>query len=87
MKKPKKPAYDFLSKEDKKILIDKIVEFFKKEYDLELGVIAADEILEITHKDIALNAYNQSLKITQRQIEQKLEDLQIEFDLLQKRAS
>jgi uncharacterized protein (DUF2164 family) len=73
-----------ISKEKREILIKEIIDYFSAEKDIEIGVIAAEEILDsllkITNKEI----YNQAIEDSQKVIRQGSENILINVDSLSK---
>lgn len=77
-----KRKWDILSKERRESLIREIVSYFKTEKDQEIGILAAEDILdfflEALHKDI----YNKAIEEAKITVKQSLENLDIDLDLL-----
>jgi len=77
-----KRKWDTLSKERRESLIKEIISYFKTEKDEEIGVIAAEDLLdfflEATYKDV----YNKAIQDSKNTIKQSLENIDIDLDLL-----
>lgn len=77
-----KRKWDLLSKERRESLIKEIITYFKIEKDQEIGVLAAEDLLdfflEALHKDI----YNKAIEDAKTTIKQSLENIDIDLDLL-----
>ncbi|MCK9186136.1 DUF2164 domain-containing protein [Candidatus Gracilibacteria bacterium] len=77
-----KRKWDVISKERRESLIREVINYFKTEKDEEIGIIAAEDILDFflerLHKDI----YNKGIEDAKTTIKQTLENLDIDLDLL-----
>ena len=73
-----------LSKEEKRKLISEIQTFFHEERDEELGVIAAETVLDFMMENIGKYAYNKALDDAKGWFQQRLEDLYIDYSLMYK---
>ena len=73
-----------ISAEKREILKQEIVDYFSTEKDIDLGVIAAKEILDFLLKIINKEIYNQAIEDAQKVIRQGSENLIVNVDLLTK---
>ena len=73
-----------LSKTEKQKLINEIQTFFQEERGEEIGIIAAEIVLEFMIENIGKHAYNKALDDAKGWFEQRLEDLSIDYSLLYK---
>ncbi len=73
-----------LSKAEKQKLINEIQTFFQEERGEEIGIIAAEIVLDFMMENIGKYAYNKALEDAKGWFEQRLEDLSIDYSLLYK---
>ncbi len=73
-----------LSKEEKRKLINEIQIFFYKEREEDIGIIAAEIILEFMIENIGKYAYNKALDDAKGWFQQRIEDLDIDYSLMYK---
>ncbi|MBP9822077.1 MAG: DUF2164 family protein [Candidatus Pacebacteria bacterium] len=78
----KKNRFNFVSDEVKQKHIQNIIGFFKSERDEEIGVIAAEQILDFFIENIGEDIYRKAIKDSQKIIKEKLEDMGIEIESL-----
>lgn len=75
---------DLLTPEQRKVMINKIIDYFAVKRDQQLGMIAAedilDEFLEIAGNDL----YNKGVIETKKLVQDQLQSLNFEIDLLLK---
>lgn len=76
-----KRAWDMVSKERRKDAIKKIVDYFTAERDEELGVIAAEEILDFFLQTIGGDIYNKALDDMRPILEQEYENMLLNADI------
>jgi len=72
-----KRKWDTISKERRESLIKEIIAYFKTEKDQEIGVIAAEDLL-----DFFLEATYKAIQDSKNTIKQSLENIDIDLDLL-----
>lgn len=77
-----KRSWDMLPKEKRKTLIDEIITFFKQERDEEIGIIAAEDILDFFLQNAAKDIYNKGISDSKEQLKKQFEDLEVNLDLL-----
>jgi uncharacterized protein (DUF2164 family) len=80
-----KRNWDLLTKERREALIKEIITFFKTEKDQELGIIAAEDILDFFLQNLGKDIYNKAIDDSKVTLKQSLEDLEINLDLLIKK--
>lgn len=73
-----------LSPEKRELLIHYIIDYFATEQDINVGSIAADEILTFFLKNLSRELYNQALFDSQKVIRQGIESIIGNVDLLTK---
>jgi len=77
-----KRKWDLLSKERRETLIKEVIDYFKTEKDQELGVIAAEDILDFFLEALGKDIYNKAIDDSKVVIKQSFESLEIDLDLL-----
>lgn len=80
-----KRTFDLLTKERRATLIREITTFFKTERDLEIGMLAAEDILDFFLQNLGKDIYNKAVDDSKTTIKQAFEDLEINLDLLLKK--
>lgn len=73
-----------LSKEQKRYCIAQIQAFFREERDEELGMIAAERVLDFIAQDIAPNFYNLGLEDARKVTRMQAENTETELAILHK---
>ncbi|MBU1152099.1 DUF2164 domain-containing protein [Patescibacteria group bacterium] len=81
MKKQKR-QWDLITEAKRETLLREIITFFKEERDEELGLIAAEEVLDFFLQNTALEIYGRGIADAQKLLRQHSTDLDIELDLL-----
>ncbi|MBU1018913.1 MAG: DUF2164 family protein [Patescibacteria group bacterium] len=84
MKKVKR-KWDMLSEEKRKACIEKTITFFSIEHDQELGVIAAESILDFFLQNAGEEIYNRGIENAKQLLKERFCDLEVELDLLLKK--
>jgi uncharacterized protein (DUF2164 family) len=74
--------WDFISEEKRKSLIKEIIAYFKTNRDLEMGVLAAEDILDFFLQALGEDIYNKAIENSKKAVKQNFEDLEIDLDLL-----
>lgn len=77
-----KRKWDLLSKSKRKPCIDEIITFFKQKRDEQIGVIAAEDILDFFLQDIGADIYNKGVEDSKELIKRQFENLEVDLDLL-----
>lgn len=73
-----------LTSDEKNRLIKEIQDFFYTERDEQIGVIAAEVVLDFFLETLSKTIYNKSLIDTKNWFTEHLENLDADFDLLYK---
>lgn len=76
--------HDLLTKEQRKNLNNKLINFFKKENDTDVGMIFVDELIDIFLINSAITLYNQGIEDAKKLIQEKLNYLEIDLDAIKK---
>lgn len=77
-----KKSWDILPEEKRKASLEKIISFFEKTRDEEIGVIAAEEILHFFLQTFGEDIYNKGVCDSKNILCEKFEDLKVDLDLL-----
>ena len=73
-----------ISPEKQEILKQEIIDYFSAEHDINIGVIAAEEIIDFLLKKVNTEIYNQAIEDSQKVIRQGVENLIVNVDSLTK---
>ena len=73
-----------ISPENKELLTKEIVDYFAAEKDIEMGLIAAEEILDFVLEKVDRTIYNQVIEDAQKVIRQGNENIIVNVDSLTK---
>lgn len=71
-----------LSKEEKRKVISEIQYFFEEERDEEIGTIAAEEMFDFFMDIIGNKMYNKALNDSKIWFTKRMEDIELDYDLL-----
>ena len=77
-----KRKWDLLPKAKRKSCIDEIITFFKQKRDEQIGVIAAEDILDFFLQDIGTEIYNKGVEDSKGLLKKEFENLEVDLDLL-----
>ncbi|MBI2409848.1 DUF2164 family protein [Candidatus Kaiserbacteria bacterium] len=78
----KKNKFDFASKEAKTAYLNEIISFFQNERDEIIGFVAAEQILDFFLRSMGEHIYKKALNDAKKLIKTKIEDLEVDLDLL-----
>jgi len=70
--------------EEKRYLLKEIQYFFQEERGEELGIIASEKILDFFMENLGTLLYNKALDDAHIWLKRRLEDMEIDYDLLYK---
>ncbi|MFA7244538.1 MAG: DUF2164 domain-containing protein [Patescibacteria group bacterium] len=73
-----------LNEDDKKILIGEIKDFFRKEFEEDLGDLRAEIVLDFILKKAGPAFYNRGVSDARKWFREKFEDLDADFYVLEK---
>jgi uncharacterized protein (DUF2164 family) len=79
-----KRKHDLLTQEQRRNLNNEIIDFFKKENDVEVGILFADELIDLFLKTSAEDIYNKGVEESKKIIQEKLSYLEIDLDSIKK---
>ncbi|MBI2411192.1 MAG: DUF2164 family protein [Candidatus Kerfeldbacteria bacterium] len=71
-----------LSEEQRRECIDEIIAFFQDERDEKIGVLAAEQILDMMMEKIVWIAYNKGINDAKSLLQDTFADININLDLL-----
>lgn len=77
-----KRKWDLLTKEKRTACVGQIVAYFKAEKNQEIGVIAAEGLLDFFLEMLTEDIYNKALGDAKTLLKQGLENLEVDLDLL-----
>jgi uncharacterized protein (DUF2164 family) len=75
-------SWDPLAEEKRKAAIEAIIRFFSTERDEQIGVIAAEDLLEMLLQNVASEIYNRGVEDARRAIKERMESVDIDIDAL-----
>jgi uncharacterized protein (DUF2164 family) len=73
---------EFVSEEKKNEYLKEIIGFFETERNEEIGVIAAENVLDFFMNTMGEEIYRKAIKDVQKALREKMEDLDVELELL-----
>jgi len=76
---------DMLSREKRKSSIEVIIKFFKDERNEEIGILAAENVLDMFLRDIGQDIYNKGVEDSKTSLKRRFEDLEFDLDILLKK--
>ncbi|MCB9798811.1 DUF2164 family protein [Candidatus Nomurabacteria bacterium] len=79
-----KTNFDGLNQEQRRGAIDKIISFFAEERDEEIGVIAAEQLLDFFLDEIGKSVYNNGIDATGATIKEQHENLLMNIEALKR---
>ena len=77
-----KREWDLLSKERRALLIRETIGYFKKSQDQDIGILAAEDILDFYLQALGADLYKKALNDAKAVIRQNAENLEVDLDLL-----
>ena len=77
-----KKKWDLLSKEKREGVIKRIITYFKNEKNQEIGILAAEEMLDFFLEELVEDIYNKAIDDSKKVIKQNFDNLEIDLDLL-----
>lgn len=76
-----KRSWDLLTEQQRKAAIDDIISFFSSERNEEIGILAAENILDIFLQKIGTHLYNRGIEDTKKFINDRFEELGMDIDI------
>ncbi|MFC1856193.1 DUF2164 family protein [Thermodesulfobacteriota bacterium] len=80
-----KRSWDLISQEKRRDSIKDIIDFFMTERDEEIGVIAAENILDHFLQGIGLDLYNKGIEDSKNFLVSRFEDIELDMEALLKK--
>lgn len=77
-----KRKWDLLTKERRESLIKEVITYFKVERDQEIGVLAAEDILDFFLEALGKDIYNRAINDSKATVKQSFDNLEVDLDLL-----
>lgn len=77
-----KRDWDPLSKERRAGLLREVITYFRSAHDQEIGMLAAEEILDFFLQTLGSDLYKKAINDTKMVIRQNAENLEVDLDLL-----
>jgi uncharacterized protein (DUF2164 family) len=74
--------WDIKDEKIRKQCLEEVIARIEEEDDTTIGIISAQEIVDIVAKFVGPNAYNMAIVDSKKIIDTKLGDLEIDFDLM-----
>lgn len=71
-----------ITEEQRKQLVEKIINYFNTERDEEIGVIAAEELMSFITDAVGIEIYNKGVEDTLCMIRNRFSDLTLEAEVL-----
>ncbi len=78
----RKPIWDILSEEKKKGALDAIMAFFQDEWGQSIGVIAAEQVLDLVMGGTFADIYNKGVVDAQKVLGERIADMNVDLDSL-----
>ncbi len=77
-----KRGWDLLSDDKRKEAIESIIDFFKTERDEEIGIIAAEDVLDMLMQNIGRQIYNKGIEDAKKVLHSRFEDMTTDLESL-----
>ncbi len=77
-----KRKWDLMSKEKRKAIIEKTITFFKEEREEEIGIVAAEKVLDFFLQNIGGDIYNKGIEDSKNLVKSHFESLDLDLDSL-----
>lgn len=77
-----KRQWELLPKEKRRVCAENIINFFREKRDEELGVIAAEDILDFFLEDIGPMIYNKGVEDSREALRKQFDNLDMDLTLL-----
>ncbi|HBK35130.1 hypothetical protein A2239_03705 [Candidatus Uhrbacteria bacterium RIFOXYA2_FULL_40_9] len=78
----RKPLWDILSENRKKKCLDRIVAYFLDERNENVGLIVAEDLLDVVIEGVFSDIYNKGVLDAEKVIKEKNADIESELNLL-----
>lgn len=79
-----KGKWDLLKQDRKQSLIKELITYFKTERDMEIGIVAAGEVLNFFLEAAGPDIYNKGIFDAKTIVRNSMENIEVDLDLLEK---
>lgn len=79
-----KGKWDLLKQDRKQSLIKELITYFKTERDMEIGIVAAEEVLNFFLEAAGPDIYNKGIFDAKTIVRNSMENIEVDLDLLEK---
>lgn len=79
-----KGNWDLLKQERKQSLIKELITYFKTERDMDIGILAAEEVLNFFLEAAGPAIYNKGIFDAKTIVRNSMENIEVDLDLLEK---
>lgn len=76
-----KRSWDLLTEEQRKTAIDEIISFYYSERNEEIGVIAAETLLDMFLQQVGVHLYNKGVEDTKDFIKSRFGELEVDIEV------
>jgi uncharacterized protein (DUF2164 family) len=76
-----KRSWDILTEQERKTAIEEIISFFYSERNEEIGVIAAENILDFFLQQVGTQLYNKGVDDTKDFVKKKLDEVGVDIEV------
>ena len=76
-----KRSWDILTEEERRNAIDHIISFFSNERNETIGVIAAENILDMFLERVGMQLYNKGVDDTKDFVKKRLEEVAVDIEV------
>ena len=77
-----KRKWDVLNEKQRQTAREQVIRFFKKEFDQEIGIIFADQVLDFFLEMNFTPTYNYAIEDAKKLLKQRFQDFELDLDLL-----
>lgn len=74
--------WDKLTEEQRQQCINELIDFFERERDEKIGVVAAGELLNFFLQTAGRNLFNQGIETASRTLQTRIKDVMMDLDVL-----
>lgn len=76
-----KRSWDVLTDQQRKIAIEEIISFFSSERNEQIGILAAENVLDMFLEKIGTHLYNKGVEDTKDFVKKRLEEVAIDIEV------
>lgn len=78
----RKPLWDILSDQEKRTCLESIIAYFQDERDERIGVIAAEELLDVILEPVLKAGYNKGVDDAKKTVHKSVSSMDIDLDMI-----